>query len=275
MINLYVLGSGSRGNSLVIRRDGRAIMIDAGFSRRELRRRLTALGGDPAEIAGVLLTHEHNDHLDGARVFCDEQEIPLCAASGTLGYLRGRERRGGARKLPKRLLSFEAGESFALEEFAVETFPVQHDAADPVGFVIRCGEFRVGVATDLGEVNPVAERHLRDCDVLVLESNYDAGMLRNSDRHLDLKRRIAGRHGHLDNTAAAAALERLLTDRTRFLMLAHMSSECNTRSIVNEAISAGLCRIGRGGVPFAILDQDAPLVVDEAGGGALEVRNAG
>ena len=194
MIKLGILGSGSAGNSLVlVMEDGGALIVDAGFSRRETLARLARLRISPERLIGMLLTHEHSDHSRGCRVFCDSLNLPLYTTCGTAEYLL---RRG---MLPSKVLTFEPGDPFLVGGFEVRSFAVRHDAAEPVGFVIGSDGVRIGVATDLGEVNAVARKNLRDCDALVLESNYDLAMLRESERQLYLKRRIAGRSGHLDN----------------------------------------------------------------------------
>lgn len=251
MLKIGILGSGSKGNSIVISCKDESLLIDAGFSRKELLRRLDVLGVDPGTIRCVLLTHEHSDHICGAPLFCDTLRIPLCAAGSVLANQKRKKA-----KLPERLWSFEPGEQFAVGSFRVSSFSVQHDAVDPVGFSISCSDARIGIATDLGEVSPMVRRNLANSDVLILESNYDAEMLRNSNRREALKNRINGRHGHLDNRAAAAALQTLLGERSKLLLLAHRSSECNTEELVTKEISAELDRMSMSGLPFAVLAQE-------------------
>jgi phosphoribosyl 1,2-cyclic phosphodiesterase len=131
-------------------------------------------------------------------------------------------------------VQFEAGETFEIGNFLVSAFAVQHDAIDPVGFIIVCNERKIGIATDLGTLNMLCRRHLSNCHALLLESNYDREMLYNSERRLHLKQRISGNIGHLDNQEAAQALECLLGDNTKFLMLVHVSSECNSPEIIEN-----------------------------------------
>jgi len=253
MVKLSVLGSGSRGNSLVLSCEEGALIVDMGFSRRELRGRLEALDIDPGGIRAALLTHEHDDHSKGCRVFCNELGIPLCAAGPTADFLR---RRG---KLPDRVLEFEPGQGFHIAGFEILPFAVQHDAVCPVGFVVRRGGCSVGIATDLGDVNALTVQSLHGCTALILESNYDAKMLRDSDRQLYLKRRILGRNGHLDNVVALEAVGRLLTPRTALLMLAHLSGECNCPELVRTLFEARLRELGRGDLRFEVLSQERPI----------------
>ena len=251
MLKIGILGSGSRGNSLVISTGQEAVLVDAGFSRRELLRRLGALEFDPGKIRCVLLTHEHTDHISGAPLFCDTLKIPLCAAGNVLALLKRKNHR-----LPASLWSFEPGEQFKVGSFEIRTVPVQHDAIDPVGFVVGCGGVSVGIATDLGEVSPMVRRNLVNTEVLILESNYDPEMLRNSNRRPGLKNRINGFNGHLDNRSAARALDTLLGDRSELLLLAHRSCACNTEELVCQEISRELSSLARRDFPFAVLKQE-------------------
>jgi len=253
MVKLSVLGSGSRGNALVLSSEEGALIVDLGFSRRELRCRLERIGVDPGSIHAALLTHEHDDHSKGCRVFCNELDIPLCAAGPTADYLR---KKG---KLPDRVLEFEPAHEFEIAGFDIQPFAVQHDAICPVGFVIRRGGCSIGIATDLGDVNALVMQQLYDCTALILESNYDAKMLRDSDRQLYLKRRILGRHGHLDNLVALQAVGELLTQRTAILMLAHLSSECNRPELVKSLFEARLRELGREDLRFEVLSQELPV----------------
>ncbi|WP_176013375.1 MBL fold metallo-hydrolase [Victivallis sp. Marseille-Q1083] len=249
---ITALGSGSRGNAFVVQYGKTAIMIDGGFSARELLRRLELLGIDPAIIRAMLLTHDHDDHVRGCRVFCDKLNIPLCVSGRTAEYLRPR------RKLPEKVLEFAPGETFKLDAFQVLPFQVRHDAIDPVGFRLHCGGFHIGIATDIGLLTLLAQQRLHDCDALVLESNYDQQMLLNSQRSISLKRRIMGRNGHMNNVDAVAALEQLLTHRTKVLFLTHVSSECNRYSLVRELGAAKLRELCREDIHFSVIEQDTP-----------------
>ena len=253
-IELIALGSGSGGNSLALRHGGDTVLIDAGFSCRELTRRMSVAGVAPESVRAVLLTHEHCDHLKGCRVFCDQCGIPLYLS----GRVADRLERDGV-PLPSRLCEFEAGSRFDVAGFSVAPFPVQHDAVDPVGFEIARAGLRVGVASDLGKLNAVARNHLAGCDALVLESNYDPEMLRNSQRRLALKRRISGSFGHLDNGSAAAALRELVGRRTRFVLYVHISSECNTCELARRLGEEALAAMGRADVRLFVVPQQEPL----------------
>lgn len=251
-LRVCALGSGSGGNAVLIEFNRQSVIIDAGFSCKALLEKMRSRSFDPGNLSAVLLSHEHEDHIRGGKTFCDKLSIPLFASSKTALFLSRKN------KLPSRVCEFEIGNAFELGPFEVHPFAVQHDACDPAGFSIRCGSFRVGIATDLGQVTTLAARHLGNSDVLVLESNYDEEILLNSSRPLHLKRRILGKHGHLDNLDSIHAFADLLSERTRFLALAHISGECNDREKLRAMAEAELRRLGREDIALELLKQDEP-----------------
>lgn len=250
---ITVLGSGSKGNAFVFGAGGLNIMVDAGFSRKEIIRRLELREIDPTSIQAVLITHEHDDHVKGAKVFCNTFNIPLCIASRTADYLRKKE------KLPNKVVLFSPGDAFKIAGYEVKSFPVWHDAVEPVGFVISHGEHRIGIATDLGAVNALVEQQLHDCSALLLETNYDMELLRLSERSYNLKRRIMGNNGHLHNVDTMTALPKLITSRTKKLILTHISQECNSYSIVEELTEQLLSDLNRHDIEWMVAKQDIPL----------------
>ena len=254
-VGITALGSGSRGNAFVISCDKNAILIDAGFSRRELISRMNAVGIDPETIGAILLTHEHADHLSGCRVFANTHSIPLCTTWKTAQYLKRKK----PNHIADKMVEFESGNIFEICGFRISPFSVQHDAVDPVGFVIGRGALKIGIATDIGSVDLLAKQRLSDCDALLLETNYDLNMLRNSPRSLMLKRRIMGKNGHLHNIDAMTALPELITDRTKVAFLVHLSSECNCPNIVKELVSETLKSAGREDLPFHVVEQNRPI----------------
>lgn len=250
---ITVLGGGSRGNSLLVHTSDSGLLIDAGFSRKEILRRLVKSNIDPALVSLILVTHEHQDHVKGCRILSDHLKIPVCASYKTFEYLRSeRDEKWENTRI------FSPGSTFDFDAFTISPFSVQHDSIDPVGFVIEHQNFKVGVATDLGCVNELVKRRLTDCDALILESNYDMDMLRAAPRSLSLKRRIMGRHGHLDNREAIEALPELLTTRTKALFLTHISSECNDGNLVRKLAEDKLHDLGRADIVLNIVEQDEP-----------------
>jgi len=250
---ITILGSGSGGNAALVTHGGDGVLIDAGFSRRELLGRLELSGVSPKAVKAILLTHEHADHVSGARVLAEQLDIPTFATRETARHL------GDHGKLGSKVVLFEAGAAFDLLGFHIQPFSVPHDAVDPVGFVIGAKGATIGVATDMGFVDQLAKCRLKGCDALVLESNHDMAMLRNSQRPQRLIRRIASRHGHLSNDAAAAAMEELLTERSRFLFLGHVSGECNRYELVEAMAATKLESMSRRDIVFSLMRQETPL----------------
>jgi phosphoribosyl 1,2-cyclic phosphodiesterase len=249
-IGITALGSGSNGNAFVIHSPDGAILVDAGFSRKEILRRMDETGVIPETICGVLITHEHDDHVRGCRLLCSELRIPAIVSYRTADYLRK------LNKLPDKVMEFSPGSNFVFAGFNISPFAVQHDAVEPVGFLIRkCGR-AIALATDLGIINTLAQQRLFDCDILVLESNYDRDMLYQSERQLYLKRRIMGRNGHLDNNDACSKLPELLSPRTAALFLVHVSSECNSYELVEQRAAAVLKTLQRDDILLRVVTQD-------------------
>ncbi len=252
-IGVTALGSGSRGNAFVIQCDEGGLLVDAGFSRRDLLGRMGAAGVDPKKLKALLVTHEHEDHVRGMRLFCQDYSLPACMTGRTADYLHRKQ------TAAEKIIEFAAGTAFEAAGFKVLPFQVQHDAVEPVGFVFSRGGFQVGLATDLGSIDLLARTRLAGSDVLILESNYDLDMLHRSDRQLYLKRRIMGRNGHLDNKAALGALGDLISPRTQALFLVHISSQCNSYQLVREQAETRLRELGRSDIKLEIVEQSEPV----------------
>ena len=246
------LGSGSSGNATVIHTPEGAILVDAGFSCRELLSRLASVSVAPETIKAVLISHEHSDHTKGCRVFSDTYRIPCCSTSITCRAL------ADAGRIGERKILFSPGTPFPLAGITVEPFTVPHDARDTVAFNFLCNGCKISIATDLGHVNNLTVSRLSDCDALLLESNHDLKMLADSSRPLHLKRRIMSRHGHLSNEDAMRSLETLLSEKTRYLLFGHLSSECNDRNLVEAMAEERLDVLKRHDISFRIASQSVP-----------------
>ena len=252
-VGITALGSGSDGNAFVLHCSQGNYLIDAGFSRKELCCRMEKCDIAPESIRAILISHEHGDHVRGCRVFADADNIPAYVASAAADYLYSRN------QLPKKVVEFISNSSFELPGVSVMPFRVSHDALDPVGFNFTVNdECRIAMATDLGCLEKSIVKHLYNADILVLEANYDLKMLLESDRKNSLKHRIMGRSGHLDNRTAAEALSELLGPRTRSLLLAHISSECNDRGLLENLIGSQLGELDRSDIQWRLLEQHAP-----------------
>ena len=245
-----ILGSGSLGNATVIHGPKGNLLLDAGFSALQICRRMEKVDIDPASIRAILITHAHSDHTNGCTVFSNRNSIPVYLIPETFLSMK-------RRKMPQELKLFDAETAFNLCGIQIQPFIVSHDTP-AVGFTFSaCGK-KIGFATDLGFVSDSIRKCLDRCDLLVLESNYDTYKLRRSDRSLCLKRRIAGKFGHLGNTQAMEALEELLAPNTKHLVLAHISRECNDYQLVSKLAEARLAELNRD-IAFYIARQDAPL----------------
>lgn len=245
MFDLHVLGSGSAGNCAVVCSGKTRILIDSGLSARQITLRLQAVGIDPCSLDGILVTHEHIDHVSGLEVLCKKNPIPVYCNSLTAAAI-GRER-----KLDWRI--FQSGSDFAVGEFGVQTFPVPHDAAEPVGYVLNHGNAALGFVTDLGYATKLVFERVRHVQTLFIETNHDEKLLQNDTRRpWPVKQRIMSRHGHLSNTAAAEVAGQLLGQQLRRVILGHLSRDCNTPELALGAVRshlkivAGACGPGPG-----------------------------
>lgn len=217
---------------MVVESGGTRVLLDCGFGPRELRQRLERAGLAPQDIAAVLVTHEHSDHIAGAFRFALRQSIPLYLTAGTLAAApRGRH------ALPQ-VVCIDSHAEFSIGALSVQPFPVPHDAREPVQFVLSDGQFRLGVVTDLGSRTPHVEACLDGLDALVLECNHDAEMLQRGDYPPALKRRVGGRFGHLDNATSAALLAALDRSRLQHLIAAHLSEQNNRPELARQALAA-------------------------------------
>lgn len=246
----WVLGSGSRGNAVLVEcADGAHVLVDAGFPPAILGRRLEAAGVAPESIEGVILTHEHADHAKGAAAAARRWGWALYATAGTVA---------GCESLADAdVRTFEPGGTIALGSSDVETVRVSHDAAEPVAVIVtarRTGS-RTAVAYDLGHADHALRRVLRDIDVLVLEANHDAGMLRAGPYPPSVQRRISGRAGHLSNDAAARVARDCVETGLGELVLAHLSASCNDARVALGTVAEALVPTGyRGRVHVAPQD---------------------
>lgn len=252
-VRLTILGSGSGGNCTFLETDEVRILIDAGFSARQIRQRLASIGRTPENLTGILITHEHSDHIQGLAALSEKLRVPIYCNRATKDAIEYQLQI----RLECRL--FATGGSFEIGDISVETFMVPHDAQDPVGFLIRTAGGNVGFLTDLGHTNKLVIERIRPANVLVLEANHDVKMLQESPyRPWSLKQRILGRHGHLSNEAAADAAEQVISAHLRHLYLGHLSRECNKPEIARNVMEKCLAKIGATHVRLETASQNVP-----------------
>jgi phosphoribosyl 1,2-cyclic phosphodiesterase len=252
-VQLTILGSGSGGNCAYLETDEARLLVDAGFSLRQIRQRLASIGRVPENLTGVVITHEHSDHIAGLAQLAQKIEVPVYANRPTAEAIQYQT---GA-KLNYRL--FATGATFEVGDVAVETFAIPHDAQDPVGLLFRTAAGNVGFLTDLGHATKLALERVRPAQVLVLESNHDVKMLQECPhRPWSLKQRILGRHGHLSNEAAAEAAAEIMSADLRHLYLGHLSRQCNLPEIALRVMQKRLQDIGATHVRLEMTHQHQP-----------------
>jgi phosphoribosyl 1,2-cyclic phosphodiesterase len=250
-LRLTVLGSGSGGNASLIEGGGVRLLVDAGFSCRGLVQRLRYVGCEPETIDALLITHEHSDHVNGAARFSASFDAPIYCTRGTAtaAGLTGED-------IEVHLVA--AGRGFAIGDLQVSPFTVPHDAVETVGYVVQAGAARIGYATDLGHGTMAVRESLVGCDLLVMESNHDRGMLRAGPYPEALKDRILGRHGHLDNEMAADLLAEVADHRTRAVVLAHLSETNNSPDLAIDTVARRLRTRSRWAPRLLAASQAAP-----------------
>jgi len=236
MARLCPLFSGSSGNSYYIGSRSAGVLIDAGRSARQTDAMLRLCGIDPLAISGVLVTHEHSDHIGGLRVFCKKYQLPIYASSGTLDAIK--QNLAGVELCP-------ISGDFELAGMNIHSFPISHDCQEPTGYRIHTEDGReFCLATDLGYLSEEVQKNLLGCDMVVLESNHDIEMLRNGPYPYQLKRRILSKEGHLSNFDCAKFLPDLLKSGVRRFLLAHLSRENNSPSLAFNCALQSLTTIG-------------------------------
>ena len=258
-MHITILGSGSAGNCSLIETDSTRLLVDAGLSARQIAHRLALINRNVDQVSGIILTHEHSDHVRGLGVLCKSRPIPVYANRLTAEAVAADPEWPPAVRISWRL--FSTGSSFEVGDLLVESFSVSHDAYDPVGYVIRQpgSGVSVGVLTDLGHVTKLVTERVRQMDALVIEANHDLKLLQEDPaRPWALKQRIMSRHGHLSNDAAATLAGDVACDRLRHVFLAHLSRDCNRPELAEQAVSDKLRKIGARHVAVAVSSQDKP-----------------
>jgi phosphoribosyl 1,2-cyclic phosphodiesterase len=253
VMRFAVLGSGSGGNAAVVECGGMRLMIDAGLSAKQLSSRLQHVGIDPQSLDGILLTHEHGDHVRGLKVFLKQNPVPVYTTAATARIVRESGIDGGTWKF------FEAGQIFSLGGISVETFAIQHDAVDPVGFVLADASRRLGFLSDAGFVTRSMTERLRGLAGLFVEANYDEDLLEaDTKRPWSIKQRISSRHGHLSNSQVTDLIREISHPALGRVVLGHLSSDCNTPDIILSLLRTCLGELGHGHVGLHCAGQHEP-----------------
>lgn len=268
-MQLWSLGSGSRGNAVLLESGSARLLVDAGFGVRTLHERLRAIGVTPQSIGACVITHEHADHVKGAAQAAARWGWALHASAGTIA---AEPSLAGAH-------AFGAGETLRLEGFTVDTAATPHDARESIAVAVtatRTGA-RAAVCTDLGHATDGVRALLRDAELLVLEANHDPGMLRAGPYPPSVCDRIAGRYGHLSNEAAARLAREVAGPALRQLVLGHLSERCNTPQAATATVHAALARSRfRGAIGAATQDMIAgPFAATRTGRAVVVAEQLG
>ena len=233
-LNVCVLASGSKGNAVYVSDGQTAVLFDAGLSGIEIQRRMQAAGLEMADVAAIVVSHEHSDHIRGVGILARRFDLPVYLTPGTQA--------ASAAQLGKiqQTRPIEIGQPFDIHRLHIHPFSTSHDARDPAGFTITCNGHKIGIATDLGIATGMVKQHLKTCSLLVLEANHDPRMLAEGPYPWPLKQRIKSRHGHLSNEASRDLLGDIKHQGLRHVILAHLSETNNTPEKALEAVHQAL-----------------------------------
>lgn len=261
MVKVKILKSGSSGNSIFIQGDNTRLLIDVGVSGKAIEEKLHDLNINPAELSGILVSHEHRDHVTGVGILSRRYDIPVYATPRTwpkLNRFIGEIKQKNEKELHKK--------GFELKDIFVAPFPVPHDAIDPVGFNLIIRNIKISIATDCGVFSSVMKDRLKGSDCLIVESNHDPYLLREGSYPNFLKKRIMSMKGHLSNDELAEKLGEITSTNTKNIILAHLSEENNNpdlayKSAKNSLLSKGIS-----------VDEDMKLMVADRKTGSSLVQ---
>lgn len=228
------IASGSSGNCIYVGSDATHLLIDAGISGKRTEEGLKELGLSGRDLDGILITHEHSDHISGLKVLARKYEIPLYATGGTIDAISKMKNAGDID--PELWVEVREDQRFTLKDLTINPLRISHDAAQPVAYRISYGSRRVAVCTDLGEYNDYTVECLKGLDAILLEANHDVNMLQVGPYPYPLKQRILGKRGHLSNENSGRLLCRILHDGLKYISLGHLSQENNLPELAYEAV---------------------------------------
>jgi phosphoribosyl 1,2-cyclic phosphodiesterase len=252
MTTLHILGSGSKGNALAIVHEGATLLVEAGYSARELERKLERAEIPLSSLVGIAITHEHTDHAIGAIRLACRTRVPILASVGTWRAMaRGSE--------PCQWVAVSSTSRADVGPFTLDGCPSSHDATEPIALGVRCHDGpALAVATDMGRPTQALRWFLRERHALVIEANHDPVLLRQSGYPVVLQQRIAGTGGHLSNAACAALLAEVMHEGLRTIVLAHLSQKSNTPDTARGTIAPVLAARGFAG-DLHVATQDGPM----------------
>ena len=253
-MRLCSIASGSSGNCIYIGNSQTHLLVDVGISKKRIEEGLQELGLTGEDLSGILITHEHTDHIQGLGVFSRKYGIPIYATPGTIRGIMGYK---GLGKMPEGLLQeIQIDKVFMIEDLQVKPFAISHDANEPSGFRIESQEKSVAVATDLGKFDEYIVENLKDLNAIVLEANHDVHMVEVGPYPYYLKQRVLGNRGHLSNELTGRLLCNILHDNMKHIVLGHLSKENNYEELAKETVKL---EVTLGDTPFH--GEEIPLMV--------------
>lgn len=248
-MKLCSIASGSSGNCIFIGSEKTSLLVDAGISGKRVTAGVNALDRSMQELDGILVTHEHSDHIKGLGVLARKYRIPIYATPGTIAEI---QRTNPIGKMPEGIFhEIRADETFCLGDMEILPFRISHDAAEPVAYRFCCCGKQAAIATDIGVYDEYTIDHLRELDVLLLEANHDLHMLQVGPYPYYLKQRIAGKRGHLSNESAGQLICKILHDNVKEIFLGHLSHENNYEDLAFETVCS---EITMGDNPYKAAD---------------------
>ncbi|MFD1851021.1 MBL fold metallo-hydrolase [Oceanobacillus bengalensis] len=231
-LRFSVLASGSTGNAFYIESEQEKIMVDAGLSGKKLDTLFNKINVDPSKLSGILVTHEHSDHIKGLGIFARKYNLPIYANEKTWKAMNGNI---GKLSIDQKF-EFKMEEVKTFGDMDIESFGVSHDAAEPMFYTFRQGEQKVALVTDLGYVSERIKKTVEDADAYVFEANHDVEMLRMGRYPWSVKRRILGDSGHVSNEDCGLALSDIISNRTKRIYLAHLSLDNNMKDLARMSV---------------------------------------
>ncbi len=248
------IASGSSGNCTYIGSDNTHILIDAGVSKKRIEEGLNQLGVTLSDLSAIFVTHEHVDHIAALHTILKKYDIPIYATNGTITGIRNSDKK--CEMVDSRFIPVQVDKEVAVGDMIINPMTISHDALEPCGYRIFCGDKKIGVATDLGCYTDYTVESLKNCDALLLEANHDVRMLQTGPYPYQLKRRILGDTGHLSNEKSGELLCKLLNDKIQGIFLGHLSKENNLPELAYETVRV---EIEMGDNPYSA--NDFPLMV--------------
>ncbi len=256
-VRVCVLGSGSRGNSTLVATEKTRLLIDAGLSRKETYARLAAVGERTDSFDALVISHEHNDHINGLRMLALDLKVPAYISPATRDAVSWDPQFDS-------IVHFTPGEKFSIGDIEITPFSIPHDAVDPVAFCLEAQGLKIGLVTDLGYIPEIVKQRVRGCHCLIFESNHDLDMLKVGPYPWYVKQRVMSRHGHLSNHATAEFLSQDYDGQAQVVVLAHLSENNNHPEIARMSAEQALAdRSGGGRQTLCLASQSSPTQVFE------------